>query len=133
GEVFADLCDPVDRAVAWADHLKHDDRTLDEVRCSRRPRAGDDGIGVAHGIADCRNTVVGSQRKAAAPPQAPIERAMDVSDDVVVVDGRTGHGDRLKAVKFVAGALSLGPGEKLAPGHVRFTESDTHLTSIAPS
>ena len=83
GEVFADLGNPVDRAVARADDLKDDNRAFDEVGCSERSGAGDNGIRVADGIADCRNTVVRSQRQAAAASQAGIEGAMDVPDDVV--------------------------------------------------
>ena len=70
GEVFADLGNPVDRAVAGADDLKDDDGALDEVRCSKGSGAGDEGIRVADRIADCRNTVVRSQRQAAAASQA---------------------------------------------------------------
>ena len=79
----------------------------------------DDCIWVADGIPDCGNTVVRSQGQAAAAPQADIESAMDVSDDVVVVDRCAGHRDRLEAVELVTGALDLGPGEKLVSGHPR--------------
>src|SRR6266446_2706497 len=51
---------------------------------------------------------------------------MDVSDNVVVVDRCAGHGDRLEAVELVTGALSLGPGEELLPGHPRLAWRDIH-------
>jgi hypothetical protein len=60
-EVFADLGDTVDSAVAGAYDLKDDDGALDEVRCSASSGAGDNGIRVADGIADCGDTVVRSK------------------------------------------------------------------------
>jgi len=80
---------------------------------------GDERIRIADGVADRRNTGIGSERSAIAAMQARAQCHQDILGYLAVVCRSAGHRDRLVAVEFVARIARLSPSKELLARHAR--------------